>query len=997
MRYDPLTTTITDGILQIENNGSLGAATGDTVVSSGGTLALAGRIKPKQPNRLTTPLGEFIDIAGSGEGGIGAISNTSGSNFWTGDVDLTGDATIGAQAGTLTFTNDDNVDLNSFDLTLKPGSGASLVFEGVIFDAPDSSNLFKEGQGLAVFRASNTYDALTTVREGTLQIENDTALGDTGAGKGTVVNSGATLALSGGINTPDAELLTLSGNGDTGKAALWSESGINEWDGAITLSGTNASFGANAGSTLTVDGIISGTQSVIIEGSGVVEWADPMAYTGATNITSGTLRYAQGANRISDSSAVTVAAGATYDLNNLNDTIGSLAGAGNVTLGTATLTTGVDNTSTAFSGVMSETGNLVKEGNGTFTLSNNNTYTGATTVNNGTLLISNGGALGTTAGNTIVNSGGTLALSGGIAIATGEDITLSGTGESNAGAIQNISGSNIINGDIGLGADATINSDAGTLTHSASAALTLNINVLTVGGAGNTVLDSRITDGGPGTSDIIKTGSGTLTISDPTNIYSGDTTVRAGTLIVAANSPQGAAGALGDGPPNPVALGDSSTVSTDDISLLINTAGVDVGRNINVNDFGNTLTIGGSHTSGTSTFSGDISLSKDATLTSASGGTVVYSASAVLTLNTNVLTVVGAGNTVLDSFISDGGAGTSDIIKTGSGTLTISDPTNIYSGDTTVRAGTLIVAANSPQGAAGALGDGPNPVALGDSSTVSTDDISLLINTAGVDVGRNINLNNFGNTITIGGTHTSGTSTFSGNISLSKDVTLTSASGGTVDFTGVLSETVASDVTKVGGGTVVLKGTNTYTGTTTINSGTLELNNISGNAINNSSQINITGGTLLLSANNQIADATNMNLNGGTFSTAGFDESLASLTLSSTSTIDVGAGGSIINYTSGTHSAGQLNVTSWAGSFGGGGSDQIIFGSSLTQTFLDNVVWTDQGITGAFQLPSGEIVPIPEPATIFSGALLVGLIGIDFYRRRKMSKSSEPIDPGIQH
>ena len=493
------TTTITDGILQIENNGSLGAATGDTVVSSGGTLALAGNI--------TTPLGEFIDIAGSGEGGIGAISNTSGSNFWTGDVDLTGDATIGAQAGTLTFTNDDNVDLNSFDLTLKPGSGASLVFEGVIFDAPDSSNLFKEGQGLAVFRASNTYDALTTVREGTLQIENDTALGDTGAGKGTVVNSGATLALSGGINTPDAELLTLSGNGDTGKAALWSESGINEWDGAITLSGTNASFGANAGSTLTVDGILSGTQSVIIEGSGVVEWADPMAYTGATNITSGTLRYAQGANRISDSSAVTVAAGATYDLNNLNDTIGSLAGAGNVTLGTATLTTGVDNTSTAFSGVMSETGNLVKEGNGTFTLSNNNTYTGATTVNNGTLLISNGGALGTTAGNTIVNSGGTLALSGGIAIATGEDITLSGTGESNAGAIQNISGSNIINGDIGLGADATINSDAGTLTHSAGAALTLNITVLTVGGAGITVLDSRITDGGPGTSDIIKTGS----------------------------------------------------------------------------------------------------------------------------------------------------------------------------------------------------------------------------------------------------------------------------------------------------------------------------------------------------------------------------------------------------------------------------------------------------------------------------------------------------------
>ena len=210
-------------------------------------------------------------------------------------------------------------------------------------------------------------------------------------------------------------------------------------------------------------------------------------------------------------------------------------------------------------------------------------------------------------------------------------------------------------------------------------------------------------------------------------------------------------------------------------------------------------------------------------------------------------------------------------------------------------------------------------------------------------------------------------------------------------FSGIVSET--GNLVKEGTGTLTLSNANTYSGTTTITGGTLELNNGSGESIDNSSQINLTGGTLLLAASDQIDDATNMNLNGGTFSTAGFDESLATLTLNATSTIDVGAGGSIINYTSGTYSAGQLNVTSWAGSFSGGGSDQIIFGSSLTQTFLDNVVWTDQGITGAFQLPSGEIVPIPEPATIFSGALLIGLIGIDFYRRRKKSKGSELIDP----
>ena len=62
-------------------------------------------------------------------------------------------------------------------------------------------------------------------------------------------------------------------------------------------------------------------------------------YTGATTINAGTLQLGA-ANRIADTNAVTVNAGATFNLNNFAETIGSLAGAGNVTLGTGTLTTG---------------------------------------------------------------------------------------------------------------------------------------------------------------------------------------------------------------------------------------------------------------------------------------------------------------------------------------------------------------------------------------------------------------------------------------------------------------------------------------------------------------------------------------------------------------------------------------------------------------------------------------------------------------------------------
>ena len=81
--------------------------------------------------------------------------------------------------------------------------------------------------------------------------------------------------------------------------------------------------------------------------------------------------------------------GAILDLNGTNETIGSLAGGGgtggNVTLGAGILTTGGDNSSGTFSGVMSGTGGLTKQGTGTFTLSGANTYTGATTINAGTV------------------------------------------------------------------------------------------------------------------------------------------------------------------------------------------------------------------------------------------------------------------------------------------------------------------------------------------------------------------------------------------------------------------------------------------------------------------------------------------------------------------------------------------------------------------------------------------------------------------------------------
>src|SRR4029079_1291895 len=116
----------------------------------------------------------------------------------------------------------------------------------------------------------------------------------------------------------------------------------------------------------------------------------PATYPGNVNINAGTLALAGGTS-MGDLAAINLAntAGATLNITG-NETIGSLSGGGtsggNVTIRAVTLTTGGKNKSTTFAGIISGiAGNLTKTGAGNMTLTGNNTYGGATTVNAGTL------------------------------------------------------------------------------------------------------------------------------------------------------------------------------------------------------------------------------------------------------------------------------------------------------------------------------------------------------------------------------------------------------------------------------------------------------------------------------------------------------------------------------------------------------------------------------------------------------------------------------------
>jgi uncharacterized protein with beta-barrel porin domain len=195
--------------------------------------------------------------------------------------------------------------------------------------------------------------------------------------------------------------------------------------------------------------VINGGSATIINNSGGITTFSNASTAGNATITTNSGGSVFFAGTSSGGQAIfTTNAGGVFDISQLTaggTTVGSIAGAGNYFLGANALTVGSDNLSTTVSGVISDGGigggtggALVKVGTGALTLSGTDTYTGATTVNGGTLevdgsiatsslaTVNNGGTLtGTgTVGTTQINSGGVFTP--GMAGAPGTSMTVSG-------------------------------------------------------------------------------------------------------------------------------------------------------------------------------------------------------------------------------------------------------------------------------------------------------------------------------------------------------------------------------------------------------------------------------------------------------------------------------------------------------------------------------------------------------------------------------------------
>ena len=227
-----------------------------------------------------------------------------------------------------------------------------------------------------------------------------------------------------------------------------------------------------------------------------------------------------------------------FDLRGNAVLIGNAAGIVNNSTNLQTVSLSTLTNNTAAMALASTSGELLINsaivGTGGFTLTGtrttlaaSNSFSGTTTVSSGALRIANGSALGSTAGGTVVSSGAALELGNGISVGA-EALSIAGTGISSGGALRNVSGNNNYGGLLTLTAAARINSDSGTLSLTNTGTITGATFGLTLGGAGDIVVNSII---GTTSGTLTKDGAGTATLT-ASNTYTGTTTISDGALRI---------------------------------------------------------------------------------------------------------------------------------------------------------------------------------------------------------------------------------------------------------------------------------------------------------------------------------------------------------------------------------------------------------------------------------------------------------------------------------
>jgi outer membrane autotransporter protein len=399
---DPISAVVTpDGSrVYVTNSGSntvsIIAAATNTVV---GSIAVGNG----PTSAAVTPDGTRVYVSNHGSSDVYVISTST--NTVVAVVPLPGSAEGVAISpdGTRVYTATGN------GFTVINAATNAVLAEVPVAGSNNVIGIAVSPDGSRIYLANNSGTDVSVVDTATYALIGTVPLGGSPFLLGVCSNGNALLGAGATFEAGTGGALACTqASGPTGSAGPVFTGGTLLIAGANVLSNLPISLQAQGGiintngNNATLSGAISGPGGLTKIGAGTLTLAGQSTYTGATGVNAGTLQ-AGAVNAFSPFSAFTVASGATLDLASFNQTIGSLAGTGGVTLGSATLTTGNDNTSTIFSGTISGTGGLTKVGSGMLLLTGANLYTGPTTINAGILDVN-----GSLASTVVVNAGGTL-------------------------------------------------------------------------------------------------------------------------------------------------------------------------------------------------------------------------------------------------------------------------------------------------------------------------------------------------------------------------------------------------------------------------------------------------------------------------------------------------------------------------------------------------------------------------------------------------------------
>lgn len=657
--------------------------------------------------------------------------------------------------------------------------------------------------------------SVTTVADNALIISG--IIGETGAARNLVKAGLGTLRLE-GVNTFSGQLQINAG------ALVFTQladAGVASSLGTGLGTSTIRVGAGNTGATLRYEGAASSSNRQVQVGSGAVGGAGGATVsnfgTGAITFTAATFNAAQ--------SGVTVAR--TLTLGGTDVTGSTIAG------------TIIDNSSGTGGFI-----NLAKADLGTWTLGGTNTFSGQVQINAGTLVvtqIADAGTvsnLGTGAANSVVRIGNANA---------GGTFRIEGAGGSTNRQIQIGNGVNANH----VGGARIDSAGTGAISFTASAfnlaqATAIAARTLTLGGeATGNLISGAIADNntaGGGTVNLVKADAGLWKLSGE-NTFTGRVTVQAGTLEITQLSNLGSAGSLGTG--------------TTDGTLHFGTNQTDA-----------TLLYTGDADSATDR---DVSLQRSITFTNNGTGTITFSAAAFnVSATTNgartlILAGTQSGLNSIAGVIQDN-SNALGLTKNGAGTWQLGSLASTFSGQAVINAGVLRVAHLADAGTASSIGTGGvNPVIrIGSANSTAT----LGYTGSGSTTNRQVQIGNTGNQTSTSVIESSGSGALIFTNPVFNPLVVTTGGralilgGANTDANEIQggiqnNDTGVVSLTKRGEGLWILSGSNTFTGATTVEGGTLRI----GTASNIANQaLTIRQGTLDLQSPTQTITSINLGL-----------------------------------------------------------------------------------------------------------------------------------------